>query len=389
MTQTVFPFIKTSTGFTTLINNKPYNIVQSDNPKYSQLYSAVVAGDAEEFERVFNYDPSSMTMEEIISNSEVLSGAVEFNDGVVSYKGMELAGFEVNKIKSHAVEGLPYEPILRFIERRMMNPSVKGVADLYQFLEKNNLPLTVDGHFLAYKAVRPDFKDKHSGSIDNSVGAEIPPMRFEDVDPNKHNTCSHGYHVGAIEYSGPNGWFFGSGDHCMIVKVDPKNVVSVPADHNDQKMRVCHYEIVDEYKSNLATTLYDSDIKEVESSNEDFDSRVVERTKVSANNVRVGDYIEFTYRETKDIRTLYVTKIDKKNNLIVGEVLTNEMDIWDDIECTGEVKSFKRDRMRNVFQFVLPTEIEEDDDFDDDDYWGEDDWDESCDCGCNDEDRGY
>ena len=93
MTQTVFPFIKTSTGFTTLINNKPYNIVQSDNPKYSQLYSAVVAGDAEEFERVFNYDPSNMTMEEIISNSEVLSGAVEFNDGVVSYKGMELAGF--------------------------------------------------------------------------------------------------------------------------------------------------------------------------------------------------------------------------------------------------------------------------------------------------------
>ena len=380
-TKEVFPFIKTSTGFTVLVNNKPYNVTQ-DNAKYSQLYSAVIEGDAEEFERVYNYDPSTLTVEEIISSSEVLSGAVEFNDGVVSYKGMELAGFEVNKIKSHAIDGLPYEPILRFIERRMMNPSVKGVADLYQFLEKNNLPLTVDGHFLAYKAVRPDFKDKHTGTIDNSVGAKIPPMRFEDVDPNKHNTCSHGYHVGAIEYSGPNGWFFGSGDHCMIVKVDPKDVVSVPADHNDQKMRVCYYEIVDEYKSNLATTLYDDDINEVESSNEDFDSRVVERVKVSANSVNVGDYIEFTYRENKDIRTIYVTKISKKNNLVTGEVLTNEFDIWDDIDCTGEIKSFKRDRMRNVFKLTPPSEIEDEDEYDDESY---EEWDEDCDCGCNDE----
>jgi hypothetical protein len=32
----------------------------------------------------------------------------------------------------------------------------------------------------------------------------------------------------------------------MVCKVNPKNVVSIPADYNNSKMRVCEYEVIDE-----------------------------------------------------------------------------------------------------------------------------------------------
>jgi hypothetical protein len=137
-------------------------------------------------------------------------------------------------------EGFPIEPMVVFMENLMSNPSRQAVQELYGFLEKNNLPITPDGHFLAYKKVRDDYLDCHSGTMDNSVG-RIVEMERNEVDDNRNNTCSAGLHFCGHSYLAHFG-----GARTVIVKINPRDVVSIPSDYNDAKGRACRYEVVGE-----------------------------------------------------------------------------------------------------------------------------------------------
>jgi hypothetical protein len=122
----------------------------------------------------------------------------------------------------------------------MSNPSKRAVDELYGFLEKNNLPITPDGHFLAYKKVRDDYTDVHSGTMDNGVG-QIVEMERNEVDDNKDRTCSTGLHFCSQNYLNHFG-----GERIVIVKINPRDVVSIPSDYNDSKGRACRYEVIGE-----------------------------------------------------------------------------------------------------------------------------------------------
>jgi hypothetical protein len=131
-----------------------------------------------------------------------------------------------------------------FMENLMSNSSKRAVDELYGFLEKNNLPITPDGHFLAYKRVRDNYFDVHSGTMDNSVG-KIVEMERNEVDDNKDRTCSAGLHFCSHSYLGHFG-----GDRVVIVKINPRDVVSIPSDYNDSKGRACRYEVIGEVGNN-------------------------------------------------------------------------------------------------------------------------------------------
>jgi hypothetical protein len=109
------------------------------------------------------------------------------------------------------------------------------------FLEVNDMPITPDGHFLTYKAVTSDYKDFHTGKFDNSIGAK-PEMPRHEVDDNRAITCSRGLHAANKDYASS----FGGTGHLMVCKVNPKDVVSIPNDYNNAKMRVSKYEVIDE-----------------------------------------------------------------------------------------------------------------------------------------------
>jgi hypothetical protein len=126
------------------------------------------------------------------------------------------------------------------MENLMQNPSYRSVNELYGFLEANNLSITPDGHFLAYKKVRENYTDVHSGKFDNSVG-KVCEMERNLVDDNKDNTCSFGLHFCSEGYLKHFG-----GDRIMIVKINPRDVVSIPTDYNNSKGRTCRYEVVGE-----------------------------------------------------------------------------------------------------------------------------------------------
>ena len=138
-------------------------------------------------------------------------------------------------------DGLPFEPLLRFHRRVIANPSKESAADLYAFLEANHVPITPDGMFIAYKKVTTvggRLVDSHTKTISNEVGSRVVMPR-ENVDANRHNTCSRGLHVGAHQYVSDF-----TGDTIIEVKVDPTDVVAVPPDYKQQKMRVCAYVVL-------------------------------------------------------------------------------------------------------------------------------------------------
>lgn len=149
-----------------------------------------------------------------------------------------------DKILNFSQKGLPFEPLIKFAQKLQKNPSFRAVNELYQFLEKNNHPITENGNFIAYKRVRGNFTDIHSGTFDNSVGNTVQIARNEvDEDPNR--TCSNGLHVANWDYA--HNLFASSDpktDLMLEVEVDPADVVAIPNDYNQSKMRVCKYVVV-------------------------------------------------------------------------------------------------------------------------------------------------
>lgn len=201
-------------------------------------------------------------------------GAFSVSDGVVKRNGVAVHNVITNRILQFIDSGLPFKGLLAFLENLLGNPSKRAIDEGYLFLEHENMPITEDGCFLAYKSISSDWLSKASGSEDvevsrddgrtwkvhrgripNFVGS-IVRMKRNLVDDDKDRHCSNGLHVGALGYAGPNGWYHSGSDHVVIVKVNPRDIVSVPTDHSSQKLRVCQYEVVSEFQGAMTEPLF-------------------------------------------------------------------------------------------------------------------------------------
>jgi hypothetical protein len=166
-------------------------------------------------------------------------GNVLFRDGELLVKGVRVPAELACKIQKFIDEGLPYQPLVKFAENLQKNPSFRAVNELFQFLEKNDHPLTENGTFLAFKKVQEDFTDVHTGKFDNHPGQVLEmPRNQVDEDPTSH--CSHGFHVGNWRYCHE---FNGNTGIMLEVEVNPADVVAVPTDLNE-KIRVCRYKVL-------------------------------------------------------------------------------------------------------------------------------------------------
>lgn len=172
--------------------------------------------------------------------TEWAEGEIEIKDGVLRYDGRVIHNVLTTKIINGMREGHNISPFLNFFRNLMDNPLKSAVDELYLFLEKAQLPITEDGHFLAYKNVRENYTDRHSGKFDNRVGSicEIPR---NSVDDNRNNTCSYGLHFAALSYLQDMWGFNGK---TMIVKINPADVVAIPYDYDNAKGRTCRYEVI-------------------------------------------------------------------------------------------------------------------------------------------------
>lgn len=232
----MIPNIKTSDGFQVVINGEMF-LVSRSHDEYDALWEAVKDGDEETFVETYS---AASSVEKHFEGTDIV-----VDEGIVYYNDIQIDNSLSERIVQYVEDDEDPTYLVRFLDNLMDNPSSRAVNELYSFLEHRGIPITEDGHFLAYKAVTSNYKDKFSKTFDNSVGA-INEMPRNQVDDNYSKHCSYGFHVGAYEYAGPDGWFTRSNDKVMLVKVNPRDAVSVPNDHGLTKLRVCRYEVVDE-----------------------------------------------------------------------------------------------------------------------------------------------
>lgn len=126
--------------------------------------------------------------------------------------------------------------LVNFWSNLVQNPNPESVKDLYAFLEHRGIPITQDGHFMAYKRVDSNFKDFHTGKLDYGIGKSVS-MRREDCDSDRNSHCSRGLHVAAYGYA--RDFYSGGQGNLIECKVNPRDVVAVPLDASGEKMRVC------------------------------------------------------------------------------------------------------------------------------------------------------
>jgi len=237
------PFILTDTSVTIFYNHAVHSTTV-DNPHFKRIIEALKSYD-------FN------TAVDLINRAPVIADYIgittfdtlEIRDGTLYWKGESLHNSLTDRIIRMHDEGFPIGPMLRFLDNLLMNPSNRAVQELYTFLENGNLPITEDGCFLAYKRIRADYTDCHSGTVDNHPGQVVQiPRRL--VDDDARNLCSHGLHFASLKYL----QHF-TGDRLVVLKINPADVVSIPLDYNFTKGRTWRYEVLEEIPmpSNFST----------------------------------------------------------------------------------------------------------------------------------------
>ena len=242
-----FPFTVTPTSIMMMVKGKTYTITQDSHPNYTKIREAL---------KNKEYDVAKDLVDVAVSINNFGQGKITVQNGAIYYAGQPLHNALTNRVLQQMNEGFDVQPMLTFLENLMQNPSKRAVDELYGFLEQNSLPITEDGHFVAYKRVRDDFKDFYTGKMDNSVGAEVS-MNRNQVDDDKDRTCSEGLHFCSLEYL-PH--YHSNQGRIVIVKINPADVVSIPSDYNNAKGRACRYVVIEEYLGDQASEKFKTSV---------------------------------------------------------------------------------------------------------------------------------
>ena len=209
-------------------------VVLNTDPKYNEIVDAIKSN--KPLDKFF-------VKEQLKLVSITTNNSVVIDEHGVKFKGFTIRGNLADAITTMYLNGRlkANDSMVLFLDNLTQNPDSRVFDQLYPFMQHNDIEVSDDGCLLAYKKVRGDYYDIHSGTIRNAPG-DKPSMPRVMVQNDPTQTCSTGLHVCAKSYL-PN---FGndSSDKVVIVKVNPKDVVSVPYDYNGAKMRVCEYEVL-------------------------------------------------------------------------------------------------------------------------------------------------
>jgi hypothetical protein len=156
----------------------------------------------------------------------------------------------------HASGATEYQALVNFMEKVMQNPEPHSREQLYEWLQRWHFGIALDGDIIAYKGLKHSGRDADQeawesqsrghaivngkpfdGNIPGFPGAIIEMPRSEVVhDPTI--ACSTGLHVG--------NWSYASSFATVTVrvKVNPRDVCSVPNDSEWAKVRCCRYQLL-------------------------------------------------------------------------------------------------------------------------------------------------
>jgi ribosomal protein S17E len=262
MTTSTIPYVLGSDSITVYLKGQPYPINKQAHT-YNMVLAAIKANDVPALERAINIK------EGINSALTTASKSIRILNDKIFYEDREIQGLITARIFEVIRLGMDTSPMIKFLENLMQNPSKRAVDELFGFMEACTLPITPDGHFLAYKRINEDYMDIHSGTVLNKPAGKLTKsdrailkgkqgkkqevtvkiidgvttvsMPRNLVDDDKNNTCSEGLHFCSYDYL----QHF-NGARVVVLKINPMDVSSVPVDYNNSKGRTCKYQVVDE-----------------------------------------------------------------------------------------------------------------------------------------------
>jgi hypothetical protein len=277
------PYTITHESVSVVIDGKMYTVKRGD-PNYEAAKDAVLS---ERWEDVPGLLSKGFALEEWVRRFAEENEDFGFRDGLIFFDGEGLPHQLHERMLMMSENGDDPRSLMRFWARLQENPSGRSVEQLFPFLAHHNIPIDQDGYILAYKSVRRDYKDHHSGRFDNSVG-RVHKMKRNRISDDPRAACAEGFHVGALAYARG---FGGGNSRLLICRVDPADVVSIPYDSHQQKMRVCRYKVIAHYGEPLPSTTIDTSkdeamketTRDMKDSVESFAKRLGAGTRTSAN----------------------------------------------------------------------------------------------------------
>ena len=268
----MIPFILTQDSTITMVlNNKPYTIT-NDHLNYNKIVTELKKP-KHDIDLITKLIDIKDTLKEYTKEDTGIE--FDWDTGTITHNGNQIHGTLVDRIFTMYKGGFDFKPMCKFLVNLYNNPSYKAIEELYSFIEYGKLPITEDGYFLAYKKVNDDYTSCYDNTTPNDIGT-IVSMPRQKVDDNSNNTCSSGLHLCSYEYL----QHF-QGCRVVILKVNPKDVVSIPTDYSNTKARACAYEVIGEVSQ-----------EELLKNKSIFDQPIF--------NQPVYDYDEFEYDESDD-----------------------------------------------------------------------------------------
>lgn len=216
-----------------LTMNNETEIVDSTHPNYKAIREAIFN---EDFKAAFELMNIRKAIETFTQGNIRIEGEKLFY-GEMQVK-TELAD-KIIQLMQKGDDG--FQRLIKFFELLMQNPSRSSVEQLWGFVCHNDVEIDEDGYLIGWKKVRSNGNnlfDSRTGKVPNNVGCVVEMPRWM-VDDRRSVTCSQGLHVGAWDYVRSF-----SGNVITKVRMSPADVVSVPDDYDDMKVRTSKYEVV-------------------------------------------------------------------------------------------------------------------------------------------------
>lgn len=301
MTTSKIASMITAKGVTVFYGGRPY-LMNSDHPNFK---AAVAAIQSEAWDSI----PALFDIAGAVRAFILPDSAFTLEGAFLCLEGKPFTKAVTDKIRAMLAAGQPAAPLFKFLRNVRRNPRVAAQDELLLFCEANGFMIDEHGFILAYKSVRGDYSDIHSGKFFNRPGLTIS-MDANAVDPDRTQTCSTGFHFAAYDYATSwAGSIDGVNRRLLIMRIDPADVVAIPNDYHNQKGRCWRYEVLCEVdpanvldpSRQVMTDTYvkskDVDVAKkraeletaIDEGNQKLDSIGNELTRVTAKNSRIRE----------------------------------------------------------------------------------------------------
>ena len=237
-------YIVKESGVTLFKDGRQFS-APSDFWSFNRIINKIKNQDFNGIEDLFNTKEAVETVQQEVSQDlrETLGEEVRIINGEVFVGERKIYNSVSQRLVKMLAGGYDVKPLSNFLKRLLKNPSKTAIEELYPFMEKADVTIDTEGFIIAYKKVKDNYFDIYSGTVNYNIG-NIVEMPRNEVDDNRSNLCSDGLHFCSFSYL--NHFGSGYGNRVLIVKVDPADVVSIPADYNDVKARACRMEVIGE-----------------------------------------------------------------------------------------------------------------------------------------------